>query len=64
MIDVVLIMPICVLADWHIKVQPLIIHNRWYNKVYSCVILLQPSEFECFSRDFVIGSEGKCYLQE
>ena len=31
-----LIMPICVLADWHIKVQPFIIHNRWYNKVYSC----------------------------
>ena len=23
-------------ADWHIKVQPVIIHNRWYNKVYSC----------------------------
>ena len=27
-------------ADWHIKVQPVIIHNRWYNKVYSCVKIL------------------------
>ena len=46
-IDVVLIMPICDLTDWHIKVQPVIIHNRWYNKVYSCVnyfyYLLHPS---------------------
>lgn len=27
-------------ADWHIKIQPFIIHNRWYNKVYSCVIFI------------------------
>ena len=30
----VLTMPICDLADWHIKVQPVIIHNRWYSQVY------------------------------
>lgn len=36
--DMVLTMPICDLADWHINVQPVIIPNRWYNKVYSCVV--------------------------
>ena len=39
MTDVDLTMPICDLADWHIKVQPVIIHNCWYNKIYSCVKL-------------------------
>ena len=29
-----------ILTQPHIKVQPVIIHNRWYNKVYSCVKIL------------------------
>lgn len=34
--DVDSTIPIYALVDWYIKVQPVIIHNRWYNKVYSC----------------------------
>ena len=37
-------MPICDLADWYIKVQPVIIHNCWYNKVYSCDFIWQKTK--------------------
>ena len=42
--DVDSTIPIYALVDWYIKVQPVIIHNRWYNKVYSCVFS-KPNEY-------------------
>ena len=47
--DVYLTMPICKSADWHIKVQPFIIHNRWYSQVYRRENMIYDTYYEVFT---------------